>query len=145
LRRQDTKKEQAGVWVVFEGVRVKVARLHNPKAQAMIEQHFADNAARRAAGDPPREYKEFRLDLLSQAILVGWEGLDGDDGKPLPYTSSAARAILADPAYSDFRDFVETEAGRRENFVEAGEKALEKNSSALSPQNSLSPETSAAH
>ncbi len=143
LKKQNRQKEAEGVWVRFDEIRFKIARLGNPKYEQIQEAQAAENTALREAGKPVKDWKQNWLDILSQAVLIGWEGLEGDDGAPIAYTPEKARELLADPAYSDFKRFVETEAANRENFIERGEAATEKNSQALSSQISASAETSA--
>jgi len=128
LKKQDIAAQTGGVWARFDEIDFRIARLGNPRAVQLREAFAAENAAQREAGKPTRDPKEQWLDMLSQSILVDWRGLDGDNGEPLPYTPDEARKLLADPVYSDFKAWVELQSAERENFLEKGEQATEKNS-----------------
>ncbi len=61
---------------------------------------------------------------LLGAILVDWDGLTGDDDKPIPYSKEMAEQLLSDKQYSPFRRAVlwaasivesETKEGREED------------------------------
>jgi hypothetical protein len=55
---------------------------------------------------------------LADTVLLGWEGLEGDDGQPLPYSPETAKDLLLDPQMLAFRDAVSWAA------TVAGEQAL---------------------
>ena len=45
-------------------------------------------------------------ECMHEAILLDWRGIDGDDGKPLSYSSEMALTLLTDPEYAPFRTAV---------------------------------------
>ena len=44
--------------------------------------------------------------LIVETLLEGWEKVEGDDGKPLPFSREAVLAILSDPDMRAFNDGV---------------------------------------
>jgi hypothetical protein len=143
--KQDLKKQANGVWVSFDSIKLKIARHGNPLAQKLTDEHHAQNRALKEENKPEVPFEPFWVDLLSRAILLDWDGVDGEDDKPLTYTSEEGKKVLSDPAFSDLRSFIELQAATRSNFLERGDQAAEKNSQALSSPTSTSAETSAAH
>jgi hypothetical protein len=144
LRKQDLSKEAGGVWREFEGIRFLIARINNPNTDKIRDAWAAENRSLKEANKPERSSEALWLKILSSAVLLGWDGLDGDDDKPLPYSEEAAHELLSNPKHADFKSWVELESARRKNFLEAGDKLAEKKSSPLSPLNSLPAETSGA-
>jgi hypothetical protein len=160
LKKQDLQKQSEGVWVLWEdGIALKIGRIGNPLSKKLAEEHAAKNQAIReakaAALNGPRgasdglileeePYSVLELRLLTEAILLDWRNVDDDNGAPLPYTPQEGAKILADPAYTDLKDFIQTQAVKRENFTEAGNRATEKNLSPLSSQTSASAQKSGA-
>ena len=52
----------------------------------------------------PAEQDKITNALIVETLLVGWERVEGDDGKPLPFSRENVQAILDDP---DMRVFVD--------------------------------------
>jgi hypothetical protein len=55
--------------------------------------------------DPDEQDRIISSCLLS-ACLLDWDGLEDDDGKPLPYSKAMAQKLLTEPQYRRFRDSV---------------------------------------
>ena len=43
---------------------------------------------------------------LHRTVLLDWEGIEGDDGGQIPFSSDMAEKYLTDPAYARFREAV---------------------------------------
>lgn len=65
----------------------------------------------------PEEAEESKIDNLA-AYTLGWEGVLGDDGKPVPFSSAAALAMYRDPAMAWLVEQLETALGERELFIQ---------------------------
>jgi len=108
----DIEKVEQGAWVEnipeLEGLRVKVRGANNKdwrKLQARLIQSIP--RPKRIAGQiDPDELDRINGRLLLETCLLDWSGLEGDDGKPLPYSKETAKDLLNDPQYARFRDGV---------------------------------------
>jgi hypothetical protein len=108
----DVEKVEDGAWVdnipELEGLRLKVRGANNKdwrKLQARLIQSLS--RAKRIAGQiDPDVFDRINSRLLLETCLLDWSGLDGDDGKPLPYSKEMAKTLLTDPQYGRFRDGV---------------------------------------
>lgn len=105
----DSARAEEGAWVDdipdMEGLRLKV-RGSNNKEWRRLQQKLlqAVPRKRRMTGNLDAEDGDriTTLCLLNTALL-DWEGLDGDDDKPLPYSREVAEKLLTDPDYRRFR------------------------------------------
>lgn len=116
--RTDENLEVEGVWVdIGDGGKVKVARLGNPNhrkvSQALGRPHQAQIRANRLR---PEVAEKLGIQATAQAILLDWEGITDDDGKPVPYSQGKALDLLTE--FKDFRDLVLEIAGEMETFRE---------------------------
>lgn len=107
----DPKLEMEGVWHDLEdGGRIKVARLGNPRYQEAYEKIpvAIRNAAQanRLKGALQKQFDEHLSRVMAKTILVDWEGIEDEAGKPLAYSAEDAEKILADPAMRDFKSYV---------------------------------------
>lgn len=115
---QDVTKAEQGVWIdIGDGCRVKVARTgsaQSNKVLAAVSKPFKQSLNSGAAPDSlvERLYAEH----ASKAILLGWEGLQDDQGADIPYSQSKAFEILSNPMYRDFKDNVFDLARQQETF-----------------------------
>lgn len=125
--KQSKEKQNEGVWVNFEGVQFKLARLGNDNYKAMIAAESAANRERKERGEPVRDADQFWVELLASTVLVGWRDLEDDNGSPLPYSADEAAKILQDERFADVREFVEREAASRRNYRDAADASAEKN------------------
>lgn len=110
--KTDPAKVEAGMWIGdipdMGDLKLKVRPIGNPDYQRLYG---------RLVDATPRQHKpggvvdfETRQQIsartLAETVLLGWEGLEDDDGKPLPYTADKAKELLSDPNLSAFRDAV---------------------------------------
>src|SRR5687767_1596968 len=115
--RTDPNLESEGVWVpIGEGARIKIARSGNAKGAELFER-LTDppdiKLAIRAGTLSVEKLNEIMTEVLSQAVLLDWEGIT-ENGKLLPYTKENAKRILA---IKDFRKLVLDLSQEQELFV----------------------------
>lgn len=103
---------EQGAWVdnipEMEGLRLKVRGVGN-KDWRKLQSRLLDSVPRkkRVGGRlDPDEQDRISTTLLRDTGLVDWDGLEDDDGKPLPYSKETAGKLLADPEMTRFRDGV---------------------------------------
>jgi len=124
------KAEQEGVWEEYEGnFKVKVARLGNPLYEAHLQRLMKPHLRKFRGGSIPLELAaSMTQKATARHILLGWEGLLDDDGKPIPHSVEKATEILTNPDYRQFfRDILEM-AGTQEIFEREDEAETEGNS-----------------
>lgn len=111
--RVDSKVIEDGEWIdslsEMPGLKVKVRGQGN-RDWRKLQVKLLDAV--------PRKKRLNRLDydeaervtnlLLLNTCLLDWEGLEDDDGKPMPYSRDMAETLLTDPDYRKFRDAVQT-------------------------------------
>lgn len=98
----DKDLEVNGVWVPLKSMRFLIARLGNPKFKALYRKALESKQAfSRFAGTD--DDQDLFLECMSKAVLLDWEGVDGEDGKPLPYSPEVGlRAMQDDQLFADF-------------------------------------------
>lgn len=105
--KTDKKREQEGVWVdAGEGLKLKLARLGNPKYEALMQQ----------LGKPyRRQIRNNTIDVdvlrgltaraLARHVLLDWSDLqDEETGEDITYSQEKALELLKN--YRDFYDMV---------------------------------------
>lgn len=121
--RTDGDAELNGVWCdIGSGARLLIARAGNSRHKATLERLYAPYRTLVLANEKVPEEANDRVQCTAaaSALLLGWEGLEGDDGQPIPYSVEKATELLL--TLPDFRELVSTLALDRERFV-AGERA----------------------
>jgi hypothetical protein len=126
----DEDAELNGKWVSIGPFQVKLARAHfraNPKyAKANAERwkpHLRD--AELKTLDAKTEQR-IAAEVLADAVVLDWKGVDGDDGHPLPCTKENVVAKLT--ALPEFFDRVVSAATHFENFKAAQREVASGNS-----------------
>lgn len=107
----DPVKVEEGAWVdnipELEGLRVKVRGINNKDWRRMRARLIeAVPRKRKIGGLDPADQDRITAVLLRETSLLDWGGLDGDDGKPVPYSKDVAGKYLSDPKYEKFREGV---------------------------------------
>lgn len=120
----DPTKSVEGVWhEVGKGVRVKVARLSNPKAVAMRDRLLKPYAKLSRKGKLPDDViEDVARKVMAEHVLVDWEGIELD-GEPLPYSKENVIKVLADESLADFYDFVAELANDADSYREELDEA----------------------
>jgi hypothetical protein len=102
----DQDKEESGVWVDFgEGIKVKVRRLKSRASQDArkeLDKPFANEIRRGKLSTDVAE--DLLIKQIAWGVIADWQGVDDENGTPLPYSREAAYQILK--KLPDFRDEV---------------------------------------
>jgi hypothetical protein len=103
---------EQGAWVDdvpdMDGLRLKVRGIGN-KDWRKLSQKLVDQVPRRrrvAGRLDPEDQDRINSILLVDTGLVDWDGLDDDDGEPIPYSKELAKKLITDPRTAKFRDAV---------------------------------------
>ena len=92
-----------GVWVNFEaGIRVRVARLYNKRHAEILSRLRAE--AMEGADETKAE--DVFMRSIAEGVITGWQNLEDDDGKPIPFSAEKAYEIFGNEEYRDFYDFI---------------------------------------
>lgn len=125
----DKKAQEEGEWVDWrDGVRVKVRSAETAaysKLHEKLQKPYA-NILRHGGRIPREKTEEILIQCLAECVLVDWDGIIDDDGKPIKYTPEKALKFLTEAI--DFRDFVTMAAYDRNNFRLKAKEAATKNS-----------------
>lgn len=108
----DEKLEAEGKWFpLSKTAKIRVARSGNPKYVALLRAKMKEAQLDLSSGDEADQLaEEVLIDVMSQTILTGWEGITDKDGKAVPFSAEAARTYLR---IKDFRRKVD---GLSQNF-----------------------------
>jgi hypothetical protein len=108
----DADRQENGAWVddipEVQGLRLKVRGSNNVdwrRLQAKLMDAVPRKKKLGGRLDPDEQDRIISSCLLS-ACLLDWDGLEDDDGKPLPYSKAMAQKLLTEPQYRRFRDSV---------------------------------------
>ncbi len=117
----DPNAIEQGEWVGdlpgLEGVRVLVRGIGNAEYRRLNTKLMRKVSPQESvAGLSPERSDAIMTQLLAETVLLGWEGIEDDDGQPLVYSRETATRLLGDPAMRRFRDavsFAATTVGER--------------------------------
>jgi hypothetical protein len=108
----DAERLEKGAWVDnipdMEGLRLKVRGANNVDWRR-LQSRLLDAVPRkkRLGGRlDPDEQDRITASCLLNTCLMDWDGLEGDDGNPLPYSKEWADKLIKEPEYRRFRDAV---------------------------------------
>lgn len=110
-RKIDPKKKEEGAWVdnipEWQGLRLKVRGIGNRDWNNLFTKLVnAVPRKRRMNGLDSEDRDRINGICLRDTCLLDWKGVEGDDGKPEPYSKEAANKYLTNPEYELFRDAV---------------------------------------
>lgn len=117
--RIDPELERDGKWFTYEGeVRFLIARIGNPRYSEYVRERAAEGevASDGTIDVNSTEWDRVHREAMGHAVLLGWEGLEEDDGSPLEYSPERSAALLSDPEYPEIYVFVAGKAMQRRNF-----------------------------
>lgn len=100
------KAEIEGVWQeIGQGAKVKVARAGNVKYSEYVRKLSKPYMNRYRRRMIPEDIAEkITIRAMSRFILLGWEGIEGEDGNHIQYSEQKAIELLTE--YPDFRELV---------------------------------------
>lgn len=124
--RVDPAAEAEGVFLEYvPGLRLRIAstatrRFRDAMEAAMLPYR---DLIRADQGKDKAERKftdQMRTDLLREVVaehvLVGWEGLEDDEGEAVPYSKAAALALLSDPGMHRLLSWIEAAAANEDVY-----------------------------
>lgn len=125
----DLNKAIEGVWVNYElDIRLKIARLGNQNYQKYVQQLSRPHLQRMRGKAPNTDLiKEITKQAVSHCILLGWEHIQDDKGKDIPYSPEKALELLSDPRFEDLYMFILEIAQDAELYRQEIQKDSEKN------------------
>lgn len=102
----DENKEEGGVTVDFgDGVKITIRRVKSKKSMEVrkdLERPFVDQIRRGPLPDAVAE--EMLVNQIARGIIADWEGVELEEGVPLPYTAKNAYDVLK--ALPELRDSI---------------------------------------
>ncbi len=117
---------EAGTWAKYQDAEFLIAHAGNIKfqrAMARLQRPFRRKIEK---GDmDPVDQRNIIIQAMSEAILLGWKGVNGEDGQPAEFSRESAQKFLKND--EPFRDFVMEYAMDMQNFKDE-EEAHEGNS-----------------
>lgn len=125
----DPTKSEQGVWVeVANGFKLRVARMDNIRyklAMKSLGKPFAAQLRHAATEDDEKTVKKIMIQAMAKTVLLGWEGLEDDEGKTIPYSVEECEKALS---VENFFNLVRELAADQSNFAEKSKDELSKNS-----------------
>ena len=111
----DSTKEQEGVvHEMGDGLKMRIARIGNPKYQKRFQAISKPHRRAIRRGTLADEVAEkLLIQCLSETIVLGWEGLE-ENGKEVPYSLENCIRILT--AYPELRNYVNDIANELEGY-----------------------------
>ena len=96
--------ETEGVWQNYGGgLRVKIARMSNPKYEEYLREQTKPHMRRLRSGNLENDViEEITQKAMARYILLNWEGLKDENDQEIPYSEKKAFELLSDPKYKDF-------------------------------------------
>ncbi len=133
--------EQEGVWVDAGGLKLRIARMGNPKYNEYARQLGKPHAMqiRHGAGDAAKVLEDVIKKAMARHVLLGWENLEDDAGSPIPYSEAKAMELLT--GFPDFYRMVLEFAQEAEHFKRQSREDAKGNSEAVSSGSSTGDST----
>lgn len=130
--KTNVESEQEGVWVdIGSGARIKVARMNNFAYEDEIRRLGKPHLRAIRLGTLENETLEkITIKAFSLHILKDWDGIDDDEGEPIPFSSAKAEELMTD--YRDFYRMVQEFANEQDLYRKAEQEDAEGNSGSAS-------------
>lgn len=125
----DMAAAEGGKWITYPGfpLKFKIRRFHSEKVEQLqaaltLEVWDVLTGDDKEAADKAAEQVTIRV--LSEAVLMDWEGISVDGKTPLAFSPQAAVDILSRPELRDIRRFVERSSINDSNWRLKAEEAV---------------------
>lgn len=108
----DADKIEGGDWIDnipdMGDLRLKVRGIQNASYRRMQSKLFdaVPRAKKQGGRVDPDEMDRITSQCLAATVLIDWDGIEGENGEPLPYSKEQASQLLTDPNFRRFRDAV---------------------------------------
>lgn len=134
LEKIDVEKLEQGAWVdnipEMGGLRLKTRGQNNRDWRRLQTKLIAAIPRQKRLGAlDPDEGDRITAILLRDTALLDWDGIDGPDGNPLPFSKEQVFEYLTNPAYG--RKFLLAATYAAENVAEQREEEAEQDSKNL--------------
>jgi hypothetical protein len=109
------KAEIEGTIMEVGEAKLTIARIGNKKYSRKLSKLYERNRKLLERKDDSADAlsDKIMIEVLSETILLGWEGIDDEDGKPMPYSKENAVKLLG---LKDFRKVIMELAGDDAEF-----------------------------
>lgn len=110
--KMNLAKVEEGIWIDnipdMGDLRLKVRPIGNPDYRRVYSQLFkAVPRSQKRGGEVDFDVsQQITARALADTVLLDWDGIEDDNGKPLPYSPETAKKLLLDPELTAFRDAV---------------------------------------
>lgn len=116
----DTGKKEEGVWLdLIDGARIKIAYNQSERVERKVLTH-QEKSSFRGREQNFEEKAQMMMEIFAEEVVLDWEGIDEEEGKPLPYSTENALKLLKE--CPPIKNFVFKESARIENFVQEQKK-----------------------
>lgn len=116
--KQDLNLAEQGTTVdIGDGATVTVARIGNKNYVNRLKEltkPYKRQIDQKTLHDDV--WERLLMQAMADTILLGWTGMENDDGSEMVYSKAQALAVLMDPEYADFRALVTDLANELEVF-----------------------------
>lgn len=114
----DLEKVEKGVWVDYAaGIKLCVAGINNENYKKMKDKILKPYLRQiRAKSMTSQELLEVIKPAAAKHLLVDWDNIEDENGKPLEYSYEKALEFFNNPALSDMYNFVLETAGEVETY-----------------------------
>lgn len=103
LPKADTALERAGKWFTFEpGIELLIASINSPGYSSAVRDLMRPQGGRMRSASPLDALEGREQDLkriAGEHLLIGWRGIDDDNGQPVEYSRERSVEYMMDPAY----------------------------------------------
>jgi len=115
----DQELASNGTWADFAGARFLIARYNNDKASLLRNKLALENMKVLQSGTKEADEKsdEITLKVLTETVLLDWQDVGSKD-VAIKYTPKQGHKYLADPRFSDLREFIQNYSINRANYQE---------------------------
>lgn len=132
--KRDSKTVESGSWVGdlpgMGEMRLKVRGLTSRvflEVQTKKQNSVPISSRKKNGAIETDEAVRIFSESLHEAILLDWDGIEGEDGKPIKYDAALAKSWLSDPDFYHFQEAVHTAATRLDNSKAEVVEAVSKN------------------
>ena len=123
--RIDTKTANEGRWVEYPevpGMRFKIARYGNAAFKRAVDKIMRPVRSVVSTMSTER-LTEMQWPAVARHVLVGWDGIEDDDGNEIPYSPQKAEEFLRDERYAALTEWVLAESRNDAAITESEVKA----------------------
>ena len=122
----DENKETDGIWQdMGDGIKVKIARIGNPKYQKLFQKISKPHRKAIRRGTLKEDVAEkLMIECMAKTIVLDWKNIEVD-GKVLPYSVENAIQILTD--FKDLKEYINDFANEMEAYMQEDAEEGEEN------------------